>query len=107
MAEVIFSNLVKKNKRKDIIVKSAGTFAQTGSDMTDLSRKALVQCGEKLPSKKHSATQFTNDMHAQFDRIVDLREFNDPWGGTIDDYVKVCKELQEYCKALYNETCKT
>ena len=106
MAEVIFRNLAKKHGRTDIIVKSAGTYAHESSDMTDKSRQALLHCGEKLPKKPHKSTQFTHEMNNKFDHVIDLREFADPWMGTIENYIDVCKQLQKYCEELYNKICK-
>jgi len=107
MAEVIFSNLAKKYGRDDLVIKSAGTHAFDGADMADLSKQALFECGEVLPETKFSATQFVYSMNDEFDFVIDLREFDDPWGGDISDYIKACKTLQSFCKALYNERCKT
>ena len=100
MAEIVFSNIVKKHGRTDIIVKSAGTWAQAGSDMTELSRRALIECGEDLPSTPHIATQFAHQMNTEYDHIIDLRNFSDPWGGPQEHYNIVCKELQKYCQTL-------
>ena len=107
MAEVIFRNLAKKHGRTDIIVKSAGTFAHESMDMTDKSRQALKFCGEKLPKKSHKSTQFTHEMNHEFDHIIDLRKFADPMVlGGLEIYIDVCKQLQIYCKELYNAICK-
>jgi len=107
MAEVIFINLAKKNKRSDIIVKSAGTWAQVGADMTELSRQALIECGEELPASRHFATQLTMEMQKEFDYVLDLRNFPDPWYEPLEAYIEVCKYLQIYCAKLYDRICKT
>ena len=105
MAEVIFKNLCEKNKRYDIEVASAGTWAETGSDMTFEAREALVKCGEKMSKLNHCATQFRPEMGDEYDHIIDLRTFQDPYGRGLDAYVETCKRLQDYCQTLYNKIC--
>jgi len=107
MAEVIFQNLVTKGGRKGFVVKSAGTHANVGSDMMDRARIALAECGEKLPKKPHQGMQFTHEMNTEYDHVIDLRNFRDPWGYGMEIYIDVCKELQQYCIKLYDEICKT
>lgn len=72
MAEIIFSNLCKKHKRKDILVRSAGTNAEVGADMTLSARIALATCGERLPRKKHKAAQFVDTMTKEYQYVVCL-----------------------------------
>jgi len=107
MAEVIFLNLAKKENRTDITVKSAGTWAYQGAPMTELSRQALVDCGEELPETPHAATQFSNQMNNEYDHMIDCRGFPDPYGHNLDAYIEVCKWLQVEVKKLYNQICKT
>jgi protein-tyrosine-phosphatase len=105
MAQVILSNIVKKNKRKDIIVGSAGTDAWGGQPMMDGARLALTQCGEKLPKTPHKSTRFTIEMQKSFDRIIDVRGYLDPFGHRLEVYIELCKQLQTACQKLYDEIC--
>jgi len=107
MAEVIFNNICHKNKRKDIIAKSAGTHAENGQPMSELAREALLKCGEKLPKTPHKSTLLTHNLMQKHQKIIDLRTFLDPFGGDLDTYIRVCKQLQIECERLYNELCKT
>ena len=107
MAEVIFKNILKKNNRTDIVVKSAGTWAQVGAGMSNLCNAALLECGEALPDVPHVATQFSMEMNTEFDHVIDLRTFADPYMGDLETYVTVCKQLQTFCQKLYDSTCKT
>jgi len=112
MAEIIFRNICKKNGRDDIIVKSAGTYVTNwresdGDMMLENSKLALVRCGEELPEVPHRATQFTYEMNDEYDYVIDVRRFPDPFHGSIEVYIDLCKQLQDYCAKLYNEICKT
>jgi protein-tyrosine-phosphatase len=135
MAEVIFSNICKKAKRRDITVKSAGTNAAVGCDMSMEAKIALNDGGERLPRKKHSAAQFTQNMFYEFDHIIcmtaghkisacgyditsvppNIRTLNEWVGcGDIEDpyrrgqetYYAVCKKLQDALNLLYKEIIK-
>jgi len=70
MAEVIFENLCKKHKRKDITVKSAGVDTIDGYPMTQTAFEALLHCGEKMGRKQRTSTRFNNDMIENFDYII-------------------------------------
>ena len=107
MAQIIFSNLAKKHKRTDINVKSAGTWAEDGSGMIDLTAAALIECGEELPDVPFKTTRFTMEMQSQFDHVFDLRSSPDPCGYNLDAYIVVCKHLQKELGTLYDKICKT
>ena len=106
MAEVIFQNICEKHGRKDIVVKSAGTHAINGTPMSEHSRLALIQCGEKLPRSKFKSTHLTDEMLKKFDLVVDVRYVPDPWMRGMERYVEACKQLQTDLQTLYNEKCK-
>jgi protein-tyrosine-phosphatase len=72
MAEIIFSNLCKKNKRSDIVAESAGTAAAVGTPISLESKIALRDCRERLPKTPHTARQFTPEMFSQYDHIICL-----------------------------------
>ena len=107
MAQVIFSNIAKKNKRKDIIAKSAGTDADENLPMTAYARQALIECGEKLPKTPHKSRRLTIDMQNSFDKIIDVRYIADPWGSDLQTYISACKQLQHDLNLLYDKLCKT
>ena len=107
MAEIIFSNIAKKNNRRDITVKSAGIYAEENQPMMPLAREALMKCGEKLPRKIHKSTRLTMEMQHSFDHVIDTRAYLDPFGGDLEDYVTLCKQLQTACQMLYDKLCKT
>jgi len=123
MAEIIFKNLCPK-----FTVSSAGTHA--ADMMTGDAGEALKICGEKVPSKKMKATQFTAGMIGKYDLIICMtrrhKEFVgdfknvktldeltgsgdifDPYGWPLDIYIEVCKKLQKELGLLYNVLSKT
>jgi protein-tyrosine-phosphatase len=135
MAEVIFSNLCRKNKRPDIAAESAGTDAVIGTPMSWESQIALRDCKERMPKIPHTARQFTAGMFSQYDHIVCLTnehklalcgygtvtppknvrtldewvgcgDIDDPWGRGADKYYEVCKKLQAALKLLFKEITK-
>lgn len=115
MAEVIFANLCKKNKRKDVVVASAGTYADVGAGMTLSARIALATCGEHLPRKNHKAQQFVSSMTKEYQYIVCLNnrlpnaikvDVPDPWGYGQETYNSVCQMLQKELERLYKEIIK-
>jgi protein-tyrosine phosphatase len=129
MAEVIFFNLVKKHKIKGVLVKSAGTDAAAGEDMTTEAKIALNDSGEKLPKKKHKSVRFEESMIDVYDCIVCLAhghkncikpapnvktleewtgcgDIPDPWARGQDAYYKVCKILQDALKLILKEVFK-
>jgi protein-tyrosine-phosphatase len=109
---VIFRNICKKHKQKDVVVRSAGTNACAGSDMTPEAKYALEHNGEKLPKRPHRASQFTDSMRNGFDYIICLNNklagvknlyIDDPWCLGQDAYNIVCKKLQTELTLLYKE----
>jgi len=107
MAEVIFRNIAKRNGRTDIVVKSAGIYADNGEPMMEEARLALIECGEEVGGKLHKSTRLTQELHDEFDRVIDVRRFFDPYGGKYSTYVDLCKQLQIECQKLYDAICKT
>ena len=112
MAEVIFRNLVKRDKRTGVIVRSAGTYAEVGSDMTPDAKYALTTCGEKLGKKVHKAKQLTNKMLSEFAHVICLNckvngvrnlYIDDPWCLGQDAYNITCRKLQTELALLYKE----
>ena len=126
MAQIIFENLCKKNKRKGITVKGAGTGAYEGQEMTTEAKQALKLCGEKLPRKPILATGFNPVMVQGYDHIITMTHAHaeyigkysnvksldeltgcgdiiDPYLYPINVYIDVCKKLQEALRILYKE----
>jgi len=112
MAEVIFRNLCAKKKQAGVIIRSAGTYAEVGSDMMPEARAALESSGEKLPKTPHKASQFIEHMRTGFDYIIcfsgelgGVRNITipDPFGWGQDAYNIVCRKLQEALILLYKE----
>jgi protein-tyrosine-phosphatase len=134
MAEIIFSNLCRKNDRLDITADSAGTDAAAGLPISLESRIALRDCKERVPKILHTARRFTADMFFQYDHIICLTaghklvlcgygtaacsnvrtldewvgcgDIADPWGQGVDKYYEVCKKLQSALKLLFKEITK-
>jgi protein-tyrosine-phosphatase len=133
MAEVIFSNICRKNKRNDITVCSAGTNASVGSPISSGSLIALRDCRERPKKIPHIARQFTPDMFGEYDHIICLTnghklslcgygtapkgnvktldeyvgcgDIDDPWLLGAEKYYEVCKKLQVALKLLYKGIC--
>ncbi|MDR0383718.1 MAG: hypothetical protein LBH47_00120 [Christensenellaceae bacterium] len=114
MAEVIFSHICKREKRKDITVKSAGTNAEVGEDMTKEAKIALIDNGFKMPKKRHRATQFTGNMFEEFNHIICLNNglfgknihqlyIEDPYQRGLNAYYEVAIKLKEALNNLYQE----
>jgi len=135
MAQVIFTNLCKKNKRTDIVVESAGVNAIEGADITTEGKTALKDCKEKLPKVHHFARQWTDKMIGYYDYVICMTarhkhaicagrisplpinvttldewahcgDIEDPWQRGDDIYFAVCKKLQTALKLLYKEVIK-
>jgi protein-tyrosine-phosphatase len=135
MAEIIFANLCRKNKRTDIVVDSAGTDANVGETISVESKIALRDCKERLPKVPHKSRQFTADMFAYYDHIICLTcthklvlcgygtgtppanvrtldewvgcgDIDDPWQHGTDKYYAVCRQLQMALKLLFKEIVK-
>jgi protein-tyrosine-phosphatase len=114
MAEIIFLSICKKRKRENVVVKSAGTNAEVGADMTMDAKIALLDSGFKIPKKRHSATQFDDKMMNEFDHIIcmnnSLRGKNirqlyiaDPWQCGLNAYYEVVSKLKIALDDLYKE----
>jgi protein-tyrosine-phosphatase len=135
MAEIIFTNLCRKNKRTDIVAESAGTHAEIGTPMSIDAQIALRDCKERLPKVPHTARQWTADMFSQYDHIICLTnahkfavcgfgggpapvnvrslddwvhcgDIADPWQHGADKYYEVCQKLQFALKLLFKELIK-
>jgi len=132
MAQVIFANICKKNKRKDIVVKGAGTHAYSGEPMTAEARETLVKCGEKVGEKPLLSTRWNDYMIDEFDHIVCMTwehvefikrrvgdskkvytldevagcgDIPDPWSRSPKAYADVCKQLQSALAVLFEKVC--
>lgn len=103
MAEIIFRNVCKRHKRTGVTVRSAGTSANVGADLMPEALIALREAGEKIPAKPHCAKQFTMKMQQQFDYILDLRQYTDPYGRGQAAYDAVCHQLQIDLENLYQQ----
>jgi len=128
MAEVIFQNLIDRDKVKTVQVASAGIEAESGKPMMEYSKLALQHCGEKFPKKEHKSTLLTKSMLKKYDHIVCITRVHkwqidmhdvmknvyvlsetdvaDPYGGSIHRYIEVCNHLQKSVGELYNKLCK-
>ena len=116
MAEVIFSNLLKKYGQKGIRVAGAGTMTIEGLPMTPTAKKALKHRGWKIGKGIHSR-QFRPEMLMQYDHIVTMTEGHkniigdapnvrtlsswvgggdiaDPFMGSLEVYLATCVELE-------------
>ena len=116
MAEVIFRNICTRKKQTGVVVRSAGTYAEVGSDMMPEAKNALTTNGEKLPKTRHRAVQFTDAMRNGFDHIIcfsgeldNVTEMliPDPYGWGQDAYNIVCRKLQTELLSLYKEIFKS
>ncbi|MCL2755771.1 MAG: hypothetical protein FWE45_01830 [Firmicutes bacterium] len=126
MAEVIFENLAKKNKRKDIVVKSAGVMTVGGLPMTPTAFEALLHCGEKMGRKTRKSTLFSEVMVYEYDYVICMTgghkdrigmfdnvytlddlvgcgDINDPFMQGLKTYTGVCKQLQDALGKLYDK----
>ena len=130
MAEGYFRYLVAKNKRKDITVSSAGTFAGNGEPPSSNSIKAMKKIGIDIAQYKSSTV--TNEMLESADLIVVmtlshkhyigqmsakalkktklLSEYNnsgddltDPFGGGFDLYSDCLNAMKPSLENLFNE----
>jgi len=127
MAQVIFSNLCKRHKKR-AEVKSAGTFTMPGFAMTQSACDALEMCGEGV-ARPISTTLWHDSMTKEFDHIVCMANHHaraidprgesenvytldsvvrcgdipDPWLMPVDVYVGVCRVLQMALAELYKQ----
>ena len=72
MAQVIFTNLCKKHKRKGVKVASAGIFTRNGIPQMGTGVEALIATGEKLGKTTIKSTQFLPAMIKKYDFIVTM-----------------------------------
>ena len=100
MAEIIFKNICKRHRRTGVIVRSAGTAADVGSDMMPEAMIALQNIGIKISAKPHKAQQYLPKMQQQYHYIFDLRDYDDPYGGGQYAYDNVCSKLEIPLKIL-------
>ncbi len=103
MAELIFKDICKRHKRTGVIVRSAGTAADAGSDMMPEAIIALQNIGIKLSTKPHKAQQYLPKMQQQYQYIFDLRDYDDPYGYGQSAYDTVCSKLQIDLEKLYHQ----
>ena len=124
MAQVIFENLLKRDKVKGVTVASAGTFTIDGLPMTPTAVEALGVCGEKLGRKARKSRLFKKAMLKRYDHIVCMTakhaeaigahgnvytidqavgcgDVPDPFMQGLDVYTACCKMLQEALGELY------
>ena len=99
MAQVIFSNLCKNNKRKGVKVASAGLFPIM-ENMPQMGKgvEALIACGEKLGKTNVTSTQFTPDMIKKYDYIVTMSQEHALYIrgmqlGWHEDEIKACAQI--------------
>jgi len=124
MAQIIFTNIAKRNSHKGVVVRSAGVATSDGIPMMPTAIEALIECGEKLGRKNIVSTRFSYDMLKKYDHIVTMTEgharsigdyanvyslgnaigagdVNDPFMQGREVYEETCKELQEALEDLY------
>ena len=103
MAEIIFKNICKRHRRTSVIVRSAGTAADVGSDMMPEAMIALQNIGIKISAKPHKAQQYLPKMQQQYHYIFDVRDYDDPYGGGQYAYDNVCSKLEIDLEELYHQ----
>lgn len=103
MAEMIFKSICKRHHRTGVIVRSAGTAADVGSDMMPEAMIALQDIGITIPKKPHQARQYLPKMQQQYQYIFDLRDYADPYGGGQEAYYRVCSQLVNDLESLYHQ----
>lgn len=103
MAEMIFKAICKRHRRTGVVVRSAGTAADVGSDMMPEAMIALQEIGITIPKKPHVAQQYLPKMQKQYNYIFDLRDYADPYGGGQEAYNQVCAQLVKDLEALYHQ----
>ena len=103
MAEMIFKMICKKHRRTGVIVRSAGTAAAVGSDMMPAAMIALQEIGITIPKKPHVARQYLPKMQQQYNYIFDLRDYDDPYGGSQETYNQVCAKLLHDLEGVYHQ----
>ena len=103
MAEIIFKNVCKRHKRTGVIVRSAGTHAEVGADLMPEALIALQTYGEKVPTKPHRAQQYQPKMQQQFDYILSMQNYDDPYGRGQAAYDYLCCQLQVDMEELYQQ----
>lgn len=103
MAEIIFKNTCKRHKRTGVMVRSAGTNAAVGADLMPEALIALQTYGEKVPTKPHRARQYQPKMQQQFDYILDMHRYDDPYGRGQAAYDYLCCQLQADMEELYQQ----
>ena len=118
MAERIAKKMAKNNGLKDIKFSSVGIYA-SGENIADNAQIALKRLGYDSRSRKSVKLgkakpnvlyiTVTND-HKKFiqsKKILSFEDFatkvNDPYGQSIDVYMKTAKQLEENIKILLNK----
>jgi protein-tyrosine-phosphatase len=124
MAEIIFANLCKANKKR-VTVRGAGTHANPGEHMMTEAIRALELCGEKVPAKVHVAARFSPEMISVYDYIItmtkdharyigdfpnvySLGDFSndgdiaDPYLNSQNVYLQTCRQIQVAVRVLYD-----
>lgn len=127
MAEMIFKHCLKQSNIKGYIVKSCGISPNKKDTINLLSKQALkknkINC-QRFVSKPISPTMITNSFlllcmtkqikdylpnlpHIKtFGEQVGCGDVADPYGGTIDDYMKTCSDLIVMCEILIKQIQK-
>ncbi|HEY8390906.1 MAG TPA: hypothetical protein VIL26_08190 [Clostridia bacterium] len=126
MAEVIFKTLAK-NQSLNFKASSAGLYAQK-EQISPNAKEALKQLGY-IPPKSRLSKQLnqnilntagivftmTDRQKAQlqpyFKNVYSMSEvlgyeINDPYGGSLDDYIKCAKDLENAIKIIIHELSK-
>ncbi len=103
MAEIIFRNICKKNKRNGVTVKSAGTNAEVGAGISPNAVITLKNNGEKVPLRKHAAKQYMEEMRTKFNYVFVLNNIPDPYGMGQDAYEWTYKVLKQEMQILYDK----
>lgn len=96
MAEAIFDNLIDEHpslKAQDVRIRSAGTFAVEGAEMTGFAQQTLEKMGIE-PPRKHKATHFNSELAEEADLILAMQEQH------LEEISALCPEAENKAHTL-------
>lgn len=124
MAEALFKAFLKERGEKNIEVKSAGLYAQTGDLIAENAVGALnvlnVECDKTRKAKPLTMGLSLADLvvgmseaHAEkcgknatsIERLTG-RAVADPYGGTLGEYLETAAQIRDALPAVYDEALK-
>lgn len=124
MAEKIFQNMLKQAGIKNIKVSSAGIGALVGTKMSLMAKNALKNLGYKTGNKKSKQLKeiasnvvyvamskqekdYLNKKNVlTFGELVGGKDIADPYGENQNTYNKTAKQIEDYCKILFEKITK-